>query len=45
MADGVTTAFREMRWLVWAIVLALNLHSFVSEANEWDAIYDKIHVC
>ena len=30
----VTTAFCEMRWLVWAIVLALNYHSFVSKANE-----------
>ena len=36
--DGeVTTAFCKMRWLVWAIVLALNYHSFVSKANERNA--------
>ena len=40
----VTTAFREMRWLVGVMTAALNFHSFVSEANEWNVFYGKIYV-
>jgi hypothetical protein len=32
-----------MRWSVGVMVLALNFHSFVSEANERNAFYDKIY--
>ena len=40
----VTTAFCKMRWLVWAIVLALNLHSFVSVANEWNKFIIRLTI-
>ena len=40
----VTTAFLKMRWLIGVMTAALNLHSFVSKANERNAIYDKIYV-
>ena len=38
----VTTAFLKMRWLVGVMTAALNFHSFVSKANEWNAFYDII---
>ena len=41
----VTTAFCKMRWLVGVMTAALNFHSFVSKANERNAIYSKIYVC
>ena len=41
----VTTAFCKMRWLVGVMAVALNSHSFVSKANEGNAIYGKIYVC
>ena len=40
----ITTAFCEMRWLVGVMTAALNFHSFVSKANEGNAIYGKICV-
>ena len=35
----VTTAFCKKRWLVGVMTAALNFHSFVSKANEWNNIY------
>ena len=39
----VTFTFCEMRWLVGLMTESLILHSFVSEANERNAIYGKIY--
>jgi hypothetical protein len=38
-----TFTFCKMRWLVGVMTAALNLHSFVSKANERNAIYGKIY--
>ena len=40
----ITTAFCEMRWLARVSVLCAKIHSFVSKANERNAIYGKIFV-
>jgi hypothetical protein len=40
----VTTAFCEMRWLVGVMTAALNLHSFVSVANEWNKFIIRLTI-
>ena len=41
----VATVFCKMRWLVGVMTVTMNFHSFVSKANERNAIYGKIWVC
>ena len=40
----VTFTFCKMRWQVGVMTVTMNFHSFVSKANERNAIYGKISV-